>query len=78
MSDSFPVFRQLGDLQVLYKIIDDRNFIEYRKVGSKWIIHEVIATQFPEIMRIRDMISLEKPFLELCQEDFYQMINHYQ
>jgi hypothetical protein len=72
MSNEFPLFRRLGDLQVFIKITDERHFTEVRKVGKKWLVSEIQANQFPEILRIKDMISSVNPFLEISYEDFYR------
>lgn len=53
----FPIYRKYVGLNVWFKVLDDRNFIEVKQVGTKFIKHELHAQQYPEIVRIQDMIN---------------------
>ncbi len=52
----FPVFRGLNDNQVIYQIISDNDFIEIKRTGKFYSINQYIANQYPEKLRIREMI----------------------
>jgi hypothetical protein len=53
----FPVYRKLTNSIRIYKIDDERNFKEKQHLGSKVLEYSIIAHQYPEILRIKDMIS---------------------
>ena len=57
--DEFPYYRKYTGIDVWFKIVNAKHFIEIKKLGAKYIKHEVFAEQFPEIMYIQDMINLQ-------------------
>lgn len=70
----FPQYRKLANGLTFYKIIDDRNFEEIQFLGSIKNKYKTEAKQYPEILRIQDMLncleniyhlSTEKEWLEL-------------
>lgn len=61
----FPVYRKMKNFDRWYKIISDTAFYECYRVGSKLQINEIIAHQYPEKLRIMDMIACEEPFEEI-------------
>ncbi len=60
---NFPQYRMLINEKVIYKIIDDRNFEEKQRSGSKVFHFKMTATQYPEILKIQDMLN--------CNEELY-------
>ncbi len=66
---TYPVFRKLDGFERFYKITDDRNFLEaYRSQGViKYLA--VKAVQFPEILRIQDMIECQFSFAPMTPEE---------
>ncbi|MFM7684164.1 MAG: hypothetical protein ACKO7P_15690 [Bacteroidota bacterium] len=71
---TFPVYRKLSNEKSYYKIVSADSFIELQKIGDKIRRHIVIAQQFPEKLRIQDMISLADGFLS-CDETEFESIN---
>ena len=59
----FPQYRKLGNGLTFYKITDDRTFEEIQVVGSRKNKYKTEAKQYPEILRIQDMLN--------CMEDTY-------
>jgi hypothetical protein len=57
MSDNFPTYRKFVGINVWFKIESDRKFVEIKQIGSKFILHTVIAEQYPEILLIADMLA---------------------
>jgi len=57
MVPTFPIYRKLLGGAHLYRIEGMARFTELQRVGSKWLRHVVVATQYPERLRIADMIS---------------------
>lgn len=61
----FPQYRMLSGKKVYYKILSDKEFIELSWIGSKMIRFEVTAKQYPELLRIIDMLKCEEPYMAL-------------
>ena len=57
MDPSFPIYRKLRGGAHLYRIESIDRFTELQRVGSKWLRHLVVATQYPERLRIVEMIT---------------------
>lgn len=53
----FPQYRKLSNNKVFYRILDDRHFDEIQIVGTRALIFHVEAQQYPEILRIQDMLT---------------------
>ena len=52
----FPQYRMLSNGKSFYKITNDRHFEEVKLVGTRVFKQEFTATQYPEILRIQDML----------------------
>jgi hypothetical protein len=55
----FPQYRKLVNEKAFYKIIDSRNFQEIQVIGSRKIKYVFSVTQYPDILKINDMLNLE-------------------
>ena len=66
----FPQYRKLSNGKTFYKILDDRNFEEIQQMGSKFIKHKIVAEQYPEILRIKDMLELQEPFILSSETEY--------
>lgn len=67
----FPQYRKLSNDKVYYRIIDDRNFDEIQIIGSKAQLRNIKAMQYPEILRIQDMLSYGiEGFIESDESEF--------
>lgn len=66
----YPQYRELKGFNRFYKIIDDRNFTEVYFIGEKVVSHHIEAKQYPEILRIQDMLKCESPFVEITELEF--------
>lgn len=67
----YPAYRKYKVIDVWFKIISDRHFVELKKIGEKWIKHEVKAEQYPEIILIQDMLACAEGRWEVMnKEDF--------
>lgn len=58
----FPQYRKLTGQKVYYKITSDKQFIELKWIGSKKYESVIHATQYPEMLRIMDMLACKIPF----------------
>lgn len=73
----FPQYRKLSNEKVFYKIIDDRHFDEVQIVGSKAFYFSHKAEQYPEILRIQDMLSQAEHFLISGADEYEQLLDRY-
>lgn len=72
----FPQFRKLSNEKAFYKIIDERNFEEIQLVGSKKLIYQTYAEQYPEILRIQDMLNcLDGLFIIISENEWGELNN---
>jgi lysyl-tRNA synthetase class II len=67
----FPAYRKLPNNKSFYRIDDDKNFFEIQVIGNKSFLTQTEAKQYPEIIRIADMLSLSEPFIESSVEEFH-------
>jgi hypothetical protein len=56
-NDGFPLYRKTSDNKHFYRIEGLDRFTEIQVMGSRSIEHQVRATQYPERLRIMDMIE---------------------
>lgn len=61
----FPIYRQLGGFKRYYKIVSLDLFHEAYPSAQGWTINTIEALQFPEKLRIKDMIEFQFSYLEL-------------
>jgi hypothetical protein len=66
----FPQYRKLANEKSHYAIRDDRHFIEKQLIGKQVFTIEIEAKQYPEILRIQDMLNCEEGFLLSSKEVF--------
>ena len=67
---SFPQFRKLTNDQSFYRIDDERHFTEKQRIGSQVFILNIEAKQYPEILRIQDMLQCAEGFSEIDKVTF--------
>ena len=70
-NNDFPYYRKLSNNKSFYRINDDKNFEEIQIIGSSKRYYKHFAEQYPEMLRIQDMINLhEGHFLVLQKEEW--------
>lgn len=67
----FPAYRKLSNNKSFYRIDDERLFFEIQIIGNKSFLTRIEANQYPEIIRITDMLNLTEPFLESTIDEFH-------
>ena len=73
----FPQYRKLSNDKVFYRIVDDRHFDEIQIIGTKAQLRNVVAEQYPEILRIQDMLSYGIPgFVASNQYEFLNLLDN--
>jgi hypothetical protein len=68
---NFPQYRKLMNDRSFYRIDSERSFYEIQLIGSKCFLHQTEAKQYPEIIRIQDMLSLSEPFVLSSIDEFH-------
>lgn len=66
---NYPIYRKLNGFKRYYKIVSDKQFIEAIAKGSDYTFQDIIANQYPEMLRIQDMINCEFNFIEMTEEE---------
>ena len=56
-------------------IVSEKEFVEISRMGNKYIKHTIKAVQYPEIIRIQDMLNCENQIWEEISENDYMEIN---
>ena len=67
---NFPQYRKMNGRNVWYKITSIEGFIEIQQIGDRFVRYEIKATQYPEKLRIMDMLSCQDPFVEVAETAF--------
>jgi hypothetical protein len=70
----FPQYRKLSNRRSFYRIESSVKFTEVQIMGSKRFVHSVEARQYPEKLRIMDMLNCEPPF-ELSDRNEFDSMN---
>lgn len=73
----FPQYRKLSNEKVFYRIRDDRNFDEIQLVGSRGTWFSMEAKQYPEILKIQDLLNESEGFVQSTQEEFEALMGRY-
>lgn len=65
----FPQYRVLSNRKSWFKILNNQSFVEVQVLGRKRLVHTIQAQQYPEILRIQDMLTLAFEYYEACTEE---------
>ncbi len=60
---AFPQYRKLANDKSFYRIEDERHFTEKQLIGKQVFTLVVEAKQYPEIIRIQDMLQCTEGFV---------------
>ncbi len=73
---TFPAYRKYSGINVWFKILDAHHFIEIKQVGSKYRVHHLEATQYPEMVFIKDMLACyEARWEEIAASQFEHILS---
>lgn len=73
--NTYPIYRKYSGINVWFKILSEKKFIEIKQIGTKKVTTEVVASQYPELLLIQDMITChENRWEEMKAEDFENLI----
>ncbi len=74
----FPQYRKMKNEKAFYKIIGEKKFEEIQLMGSKAYFHTIEAKQYPEMIRIQDMLNVENEwFLKSSEKEYTELKNKY-
>ncbi|MES2555605.1 MAG: hypothetical protein V4604_05605 [Bacteroidota bacterium] len=59
---TFPQYRKLDGFKRYYEILDERTFVEVAVINDTITRQTVEAKQYPEMLRIKDMLAQEWNF----------------
>ncbi len=68
----FPLFRKYANEKSYFRIENPTLLLELKLVGQVWMKYSIKATQYPEIVMIRDLISTG---LVISEEEFNAMLS---
>jgi hypothetical protein len=70
----FPQYRKLSNNKAFYEIVNERTFNEIQIVGSKafYYIHD--ADQYPEMLKIKEMLDLSESSIESSSKEEFQRL----
>lgn len=70
----FPQYRVLSNRKSWFKILNKQNFVEVQLMGKKYKSHTVFAQQYPEMLRIQDMLTLAFEYYEMSTEEEFDFV----
>ena len=71
----FPAYRKYKDRDVWFEIVSQDLFFEINKMGKKYLLTETKAIQYPEKLRIDDMMKcLNGAWEEISQETYSSIL----
>ncbi len=74
----FPQYRKLSNNKVFYCIKNDREFEEIQIIGQSAQLHRIVAKQYPEMLRIQDLLNLSmEGYLTSTRDEYEQLLKHY-
>ena len=67
----YPIYRKLSNDKSFYRILSENEFEEIQCIGSTRIKSHYKAEKYPEILRIKEMVSCNVPFEKISEEEYY-------
>ena len=59
----YPLYRKYSNERSYFKVESNREFIQLQRIGKRVLEQRVIAKQYPELLLIRSLISMEEPHI---------------
>jgi len=67
----FPQYRKYKNIETYFKIISEKEFEEISSLGNKYVKHSIVAKQYPEMLRITEMLHCEEGIWEIIEANEY-------
>lgn len=72
----FPAYRKYSNSNTFFKLISENRFEEISFIGTKGFLHEIEAKQYPEYLRIQDMLNCEnETWVEISEPEYMAQKN---
>ncbi len=65
----------MADGRHYYRIEGPDRFTELQRVGSRWLSHAVVATMYPELVRIQEMLAGGEGAYEVVEQADWDAVN---
>lgn len=69
----FPQYRKLSNDRSFYRIISKDYFDELQLMGERCFIHSIKAVQYPEKLRIMEMLDCFEGFVMSSQKEWEEI-----
>lgn len=66
----FPQYRKIINNKSYYRIEDENHFTEIQLIGNKAFELKIQAIQYPEKLKIKEMLNCEEPYKKIEQSEF--------
>ena len=66
----FPQYRKLSNNMSYYCIAGETHFTEIQIIGQKVFEIKIQAIQYPEKLKIKDMLNCQIPYFKIEKEEF--------
>ena len=73
MSWTYPQYRISANGQNLYRIDGDRAFVELQYIGEKVIRFDIVASTYPELVRIQELLECAGEMCALIEADRFNL-----
>ncbi len=72
----YPAFRKYKNSNTYFKIISQNRFEEITFIGDKAFVYVIEAKQYPEFLRIQDMLdNVGDAWEEITEQDYIKQKN---
>lgn len=65
----FPIYRKYTSLDSYFIITSSTTWIEYKRLGKKYLKYEFTAQQFPEKLFVQDLIAMTEGITTATKEE---------
>ena len=66
----YPVYLELPGTKNVYVVEGPESFVEWQRVGERWMKHKVWAVTWPDRQRILDMVADDSPWETISRDAF--------
>jgi hypothetical protein len=69
----FPVYRKYANHKSYFVITSEKTWTEYKQIGNRFEKYEFTATQYPEMVLIKDLLEKKEGVLESNASEVAQL-----
>lgn len=71
----FPLYRKYCNAQTYFKVESSKVLIERQILGNKYFENKIVASQYPEMLKIQDLIKLADAAYCASSKEEYESIS---